>query len=198
MNNKMIISAAALTAFAAGSAMATVYSDSATFLANINAGYYTNGFDDTVSGPSADLSYSDSGFSYTVSASGPGTNSLYNDPGLVSTDSAVDGILVTFTSGNVTAVGANMWATDISVFPILADVTVSLSDGTTETFSSSSPSDYRGFTSNVVITSLFIDADDSLANAWSTLDNLTVGVAPAPGAAALLGLGGLVATRRRR
>tara|TARA_R110002096_G_scaffold344921_4_gene538024 strand:- start:6488 stop:7084 length:597 start_codon:yes stop_codon:yes gene_type:complete len=198
MKKQVIFSCAAVVSAVAGQASATVYTDSASFMGALSASY-TNGFDGAVPGPSADLNFSDGTFSYTVGASGAGGSGLYNDTGLISTDNALDGILVTFTSGNVTAVGGNMWATDISVFPVNAQVTVSLSDGTVESFASSSAADYRGFTSGVVITSIFIDADDSLANAWSTLDNLTVGTTiPAPASVAMLGLGGLVATRRRR
>ncbi len=185
------------------SAMADVYTDEGSFLAGLDASY-TNGFNDAVPGPSADLNYSSGGFAYTVSASGPGTNSLYNDTGLISTDSATDGILVSFTGAAVTAVGGNFWATDILVFPTGTDVIITLSDGTSESFTSSGPSDFRGFTSSIAISSIFIDAPDADPSFgpfyWATMDNLTVGTAtvPAPGAAALLGLAGLGATRRRR
>ncbi len=181
-------------------AMADVFNDSASFLGALSDSY-TNAFDDAIPGPSFDLSYSNGTYSYDISADGPALGGLYNDTGLISTNNAGDGILVTFTSGNVTAVGGNFWATDILVFPTGTDVTITLSDGTIESFTSSGPSDFRGFTSNVAIDSIFIDAIDSVGGTpyWATMDNLIVGTAvPAPGALALLGLGGLTATRRRR
>ncbi len=181
-------------------AMGDVFTDSASFLGALSDSY-TNAFDDAVPGASPDLSYSSGGYSYTVSADGPVLGGLYNDTGLISTNNATDGILVTFTSGNVTAVGGNFWATDILVFPTGTDVTITLSDGTSESFVSTGPSDFRGFTSDIAIDSIFIDAIDDVTGTpyWATMDNLIVGTAvPTPGAAALLGLAGLGATRRRR
>ncbi len=192
---KMMILAGAVMATPA---MAAVYTDSASFLAAIQPGYYFNNFTGVPTGSVPSLSYSSGGFSYDIVATGPGTNNLYNGTGFVSTDSALDMIQINFTSGNVSAVGGNFWATDINFGAIPATVSINLSDGTSVSFNASSANDFRGFTSNVTITSLTIDAADLPVNAWSTLDNLYVGVVPAPGALAMLGLGGLVAGRRRR
>jgi hypothetical protein len=197
MKALMILSAAAMTATPV---MAAVFTDSASFFAQLVPGSYTNDFTGLGGGPSPDLSFSSGGFSYTISTQAGAASGLFNDPGLVSTNNATDSILVSFTSGNVTAVGGNFWATNISVQPVAAQVAVTLSDGQTVTFNSTSAADFRGFTSGVTITSLTIDAIDPISGpAWSTLDNLTVGrVIPAPGAMAVLGLGGLLAARRRR
>ena len=190
--------------FLAGAAMAppalaTVFTDSASFLAQVQPGFYFNNFSSVGGGATPSLSFNSGGFAYTVTAFGPGSQQLFNDPGLVSTDSALDAIRITFTSGNVTAVGGNFFSSDINFNAIAASVTVALSDGQSVTFNSSSANDFRGFTSTQTITSLTIDALDAAAPAWSTLDNLYVGQAiPAPGAMALLGLGGLAAARRRR
>lgn len=190
-------------AVAASSALATVYVDSASFLANVQPGYYFNNFASVGGGPTSSLSFNNGTFAYTISAAGAGGSGLYNDPGLISTDSALDYIVVTFTSGNVTAVGGNFFSSDINFAPFASNVTIDLSDGTSVTFASASASDFRGFTSGTVITSMTIDAADidpiSGPFVWSTMDNFYVGSAvPAPGAAALLGLGGLAASRRRR
>jgi MYXO-CTERM domain-containing protein len=183
----------------AAPAMADVFTDSASFLANVQPGFYFNNFASAPSGAVPSLSFSSGGFAYTVSTGG-GVSGLFNGTGLISTDNAADVIRIDFTSGNVTAVGGNFWSTDINFFPFAATVDVELSDGTSVSFNSTSANDFRGFTSNSVITSLTIDAIDPLSGpAWSTLDNLYVGQAiPAPGAMALLGLGGLAAARRRR
>lgn len=197
MKNLICVAGAAM---AAAPAMATVYTDSASFLNDVQAGYYFNNFTGVPSGAQPSVSYDNGTFAYTITAAGAGSNQLFNDPNFVSTDSALDSLVVTFTSGNVTAVGGNFWSTDISFFPFAADVVIDLSDGTSVSFFSTSASDFRGFTSTTAITSMTIDAVDPVAGpAWATLDNLYVGVAvPAPGAMALLGLGGLAAARRRR
>lgn len=199
MKKSAVLISTLFIAGTSGIAMGDLFTDSGSFMAALAPGSYSNAFDDSGSGAFPSLSYSDGTFSYDITATGLGSNQLFNDPGIVSTDSALDGILISFTSGNVTAVGGNFYASDINFLPIVADVTLTLDDGTVETFSASSAADFRGFTSAVAITSIFVDADDSLSNAWSTVDNLTVGRAiPAPGSLAMLGLGGLVATRRRR
>ncbi len=201
MKLSAVLSAAGVAALTAGTALAggtTVYDNEADFLSNIEPGSYFEGFDGVPIGAAGPiLSFTDGTFSYDITATGAGSNNLFNDPGLVSTDSALDALVITFTSGNVTAVGGRMFASDILFFPIGADMTATLSDGTVVNFSSPGD-DFRGFTSDMTITSLTIDASDAAANAWATLDNLRVGVIPAPGTMALLGFGGLAATRRRR
>jgi MYXO-CTERM domain-containing protein len=186
-------------------ASATVYNSVATFLPNVQAGYYLNAFNDAAPGPAAPMNYGPvGGFAYTVDTIGPGNSApnsgLYNDTGVISTDNANDLILVTFTGAPVTAIGGNFWSTDITVTPLPAMITIELSNGDVESFLSSSATDFRGFTTSVGIASITIDADDSQEFVWSTMDNLYVGTAnvPAPASAALLGVGGLVALRRRR
>jgi hypothetical protein len=200
----MIRSAAALAVLsAAGFATAgtsTVYTDLASFMANVAPGSYSENFAGVPTGAVASLNFGPvNGFAYTVGATGLGTNQLFNDPGIISTDSAVDSILVTFTGAAVTAVGGNFWASDINFFPTGTGITINLSDGTNVSYTSTGPSDFRGFIANVAITSIQIDAPDVPGNAWATMDNLVVGAAiPAPGAAAVLGIAGLAGIRRRR
>lgn len=186
---------AGTAAFAGGT---DVYTDEGTFVGVLAPGYYFEDFAGVPTGAAGPiLSFSGGGFSYDITAVGAGTNNLFNDPGIVSTDSALDALVITFTSGNVRAVGGLMFATDISFNPIPADMTITLSDGTVANYVSTG-ADFRGFVSDVNITSLTIDASDIPANAWSTLDYLYVGTIPAPSAMALLGLGGIAASRRRR
>lgn len=199
MVSRLLASAALVVC--AGSAMAssTVYTDSASFLANVQPGFFFNDFATVPVGSVPSVSASGNGFGYTITATGAGSNNLFNDPGIISTDSALDAILVTFTGAPVTAIGGNFWASDISFFPTGTNVTINLSDGTNVSFPTTGPNTFRGFTSNVAITSMTIDAPESPANAWATMDNFYVGAAiPAPGAVAMLGVAGLAATRRRR
>ncbi|MEO7433746.1 MAG: hypothetical protein ABIR62_17405, partial [Dokdonella sp.] len=152
------------------------YTDRTEFLTHVAAGSYENGFDDAVSGTSPPLTYTSGGWAYTVDASSPApAGGLYNDTGIISTNLAADSIVVTFTGDPVTAVGGNFWATDISVQPTGTDITVTLSDATTETFTSTGPTDFRGFTTAAPVTTLTIEAPDVPSPAWGTLDNLIIG-----------------------
>ncbi len=169
-----------------GGGGAGTYDDRATFITHVGSGFFENPFDDAVPGLSDDLNYSQGGFAYTVGTETPcdmgtGDGCLYNDTGLISTSSATDQIVVTFTGNPVTAVGGNFWATDINVVPTGTSIVITLSDGTTETFSPPDQTGFRGFTTAVPITSITIDApDDDPVNGpfyWSTMDNLIVGSA---------------------
>lgn len=151
----------------------SVYRDRADFLTQVAAGYFDNPFDDAVRGESVALNYSQGGFAYTVDSTTP--DQLFNDTGVISTNFAIDSIVVTFTGDPVTAVGGNFWATDASLVPTGTEVVISLSDGTTEAYTSTGPSDFRGFTTTVPITSITIDASDTGSTYWSTMDNLVVG-----------------------
>ena len=164
--------------FEARVVVAATYTDRTTFLTHVAPGYYENPFDDAVPGSSPALSYSDpvSGIAYTVD-SAPTANDLFNDTGVISTNSQTEQIVVTFTGTPVTAVGGNFWATDINVAPTGTDVTLTLSDATTLTFTSTGPSDFRGFTTVAPITSITIEAPDNVVTAWPTMDNLILGTA---------------------
>jgi hypothetical protein len=94
-----------------------------------------------------------------------------------------------------------MYSTDISFAQLDANVTIALSDGTVETYFNTSASDFRGFTTTgPAITSLTIDALDTAANAWATLDNLYVGAAVPEPACMVMALGALslLSFRRRK
>jgi subtilisin-like proprotein convertase family protein len=151
---------------------AGTYTDRTTFLTHVAAGFFENGFDDAVPGAIPSMNYTNGGWAYTVTAS---QDQLFNDTGLISTNQAAAAIVVTFTGDPVTAVGGNFWSTDINVQPTGTDTTVTLSDGTTETFTSTGPTDFRGFTTVDPVTSITIDAPDTGGNFWPTMDNLIVG-----------------------
>lgn len=179
-----------------GSASATTYTSSGTFLPHVAPGAYFNDFSSVASGSSAALSFSGGGYSYIVNSSST-ADDLYNDTGLISTNFDDESILITFTGAPVTAVGGNFWSTNINVAPVSSPIVLALSDGTFETYTSSSASDYRGFITSVPITSMVIS--DGAASVWPTLDNLTVGAAaPTPEPATLSMLGGVIVTALRR
>ncbi len=193
----------ALTVVTAPAFAGVVYTDSTSFLNAADAGISLNTFDELVNGPSPDLSYTIGAFSYEISAGGGYGTGLYNDTGIVSTQNSNDYLLVTFTSNNVTAVGGNFWGTSEFFGVVLAQITITLSDGTEVSFDSAGPSVFRGFSTDAFITSMTIDAK-SATGAWATMDNLYVGTAvvPLPAAAwaglGTLGLLGGLRTYRRR
>jgi hypothetical protein len=191
-----LVFALGLAALSASSfAVTTVYTSAASFLANVAPGSYTETFNGLPSTPPD--SFSGSGFSYTVSA----TDGLYGSGEFLGTNLPNQLLTVTFAGGNVTAVGGNFYATNISdAFQSVA-ITLTLSDSTTVTFTPTSVADsYRGFASGLAITSLTIGATG--VSLYAGLDNLTVGVSavPEPASALLMALGvaGLLLAGRRR
>ncbi|HEY1092330.1 MAG TPA: PEP-CTERM sorting domain-containing protein [Burkholderiaceae bacterium] len=194
-NIRQLASAFALTLLSvAAHAATTTYTSSASFLAQVAPGAYTENFNAAVDPGGL---FSSGGFSYAISSPGE----LYFSGDFVGTNQIDSALTVSFTGGNVFAVGANFFATNISDEFQAVSLTLTLSDGTVTSFTPTSLSDsYRGFVSNLAITSLTISAPGQ--SLYAGLDNLTVGAVspvPEPASWALMGLGvaGLLATRRR-
>lgn len=158
------------------------YTDRATFLGQVAPGYFDNPFNDVTasSAPEPARSYTDaaSGIAYTIDTQ-PTADDLWNGTGFISTNGSGDQLVVTFTGAPVTAVGGNFFASDVNTAPIVGNqVVITLSDGTTETFSTTGTTDFRGFVTSTPITSITIDApnpSNPQDGSWSTMDNLVVG-----------------------
>lgn len=207
-----LAAAALLTSGLAASARANqVFNDQTLFLATLEAGSYTETFNNglPLGYMSSPHPFSGGGFSYSAST----PNGFYNllDPGdstntdvWLSTNQLVDPIVFTITSGNVTAIGGFFFLTNGQPAVTSGTVTATLGDGTTELISSPGPSNFVGFTTSSGIASLTITPS---SGTYATVNDLTVGQAqvaavPEPGTLALgltaLGLGGLASLRRRR
>ncbi|MET0519105.1 MAG: PEP-CTERM sorting domain-containing protein [Burkholderiaceae bacterium] len=192
------LAAVALVLASAPSFGSTVtYLSSAAFLAHVGPGAYTENFDGLANLPSGPVPFSGGGFSYTISAPGD----IYASGDFVGTSFPYEVLTINFTSGNVTALGGNFFSSDLGDAFVATPITLTLSDATSVTFTPTSASDsYRGFTSDVAISSLTMTLTETqFQSLYAGLDNLTVGAVPEPGTLALLGLGmtGLLVSRRR-
>ncbi len=163
-----------LAAGVVSGARGDVYTTTGAFLANVQPGYYGENLTSVPPGIVGTLNIGPvNGFAYDVSGS---SDDLFNGNGFVSTNVAADSLVITFTGAKVTAVGGNFWATDIWFNKIDTNMKIELSNGAVEAFFSTATSDFRGFTSNIPIVKLTIDALDSPSLAWPTMDNLIVGL----------------------
>jgi hypothetical protein len=210
-----VAAAAGITAGAASAG--TLYTDVAAFTAASNI-VELNDFSGVADGFYSSLTFEPPAyqtFQYEIVATnglqvGPSLNPFVPllPSGAISTQAADDALVVNFTSNNVYAVGGEFWGTGLLGQPVWANITINLSDGTSVTFETFGP-EFYGFTSDVVITSMTIEAERVVLpghlEAWATMDNLYVGtltVIPLPPAAwaglGMLGLlGGARAFRRR-
>jgi len=119
------------------------------------------------------------------------------DEGLVTTNNSNSPITFTFNPG-VKSIGGNIFATDWYYEAITARIKVTLTDGSAYVGYSKSSADFIGFISNgASITSMTLVATKANTDIYATIENMYLGVVPAPGAIALLGLAGFVSRRRR-
>lgn len=174
-------------------AATTVYTTSASFLAQVSPGAYFQNFNGLPA--EAPDTFAGGAFGYTLVANG----GVYGSGEFIGTSLPNESLTINFTTGNVTAVGGNFYAANLSDVFQAVSLTLTLSDATTITFTPSSVSDsFRGFTSTALITSLTISGPG--AGLYAGIDNLTVGAVPEPTSALLMALGaaGLLIARRRR
>jgi len=145
-------------------------------------GFYASG----TSGGSGDAAW-------TASAAG----GLFADSGIFSTNNSDVALSFSFSSANVFAIGGNFFNTnvDFSTGPGLVKVVA----GGVSFILSSSPSSFAGFvsTSGSISSISIVPFGGAAAGKYASTSSLSIGVIPAPGAVALLGIAGLSVRRRR-
>jgi len=134
-----------------------------------------------------------------VEWSASATSGLFVNGGVFSTNSP-ETLTFNFSGAPLNGVGGNFFATDFSFNLVPALIFVTLNDGTSYAGVITASSTFTGFYSNgAAITSVSVQAFSSGSPVFPTVDNMKfASFVPAPGAAALLGLAGLVGGRRRR
>lgn len=187
---------------------ASIFTNQAEFLNNVQSGSYLETFDSLASNSliASPIPFSQNGFSYSVSAN---PDDFYNAGSSsdiwLSSNNATYPIVFNFTSGNVSAVGGAFFPSDRNGNLKSGSVTLALSDGTTQTLTDTNSSSFLGFIANPgsVFTSLRITAVQPADNfTWPTVNNFRVGAAatavPTPALLpGLIGLG-LGVLRKRR
>lgn len=170
-----------------GSSLRT-FSDRDAFLAEVGndhaEDHYTGLRSGYLHGP---IDFGNSTYTYSVFTQNGALAGLYlfAGSGVLSSTAASDQLVITFSGAPVTAIGGNFYgllfysntSTEMNSVPP-TPVVLTLDDGSTESFTASSPDDFRGFIARAPIHSLTIatpvpDADgDSI---WGVMDNLIVG-----------------------
>ncbi len=135
------------------------------------------------------INFSGGAFAYPASADG-GFYAVQTPGGsgnqVLTTLFADDTITLTFTSGNITAVGGFFLVTDILGDIATGQVTLNFNDGTSVTLTNQTLSSFTGYLSpGVPITSLTISAlqppEGEGDPRWPTVDDLIVGALPENG-----------------
>jgi hypothetical protein len=197
---------------AAPALAATVFTDEAAFLSNVQGGSYLETFDSLAVGSNigTSLNFSGNGFSYEATAINPdpSLNEFFNAASAgdvwLSTFAANTPIVFNFTSGNVSAISGAFFPNDVNGAVTPGSVSLTLSDGTSQTLTNTNDTSFIGFLANpgTVFTSLTISSDQPFVPGYfPTVNNLRVGTAatPIPTPALLPGLIGMgVAVWRKR
>jgi hypothetical protein len=151
---------------------ATIYADRDSFLGRVAPGYAEETFQST-----NPPTYLLGTFGFTASVSG---GSLYDSGHFIGNFNGANSLTLTFTTANVHAVGGNFFLSDIDDNFRSEPLTITLSDGTSDSFTPASTASFRGYVSTgPFITTLVMGV--SAGSRFNNLDNLIFGNAtPVP------------------
>src|SRR5262245_60963746 len=155
-----------------------VFTDRAAFLADVQPGYYLEDFNGLpgYTNLGSPVSFSGGGFSYDATSPG----GVYTNPS-VAGDVALsnyfsgEAIMITFTGAPVTAVGGNVFGSDVGGSYTPGAITMQLADGESITLPNPGTTSFAGFTTSSPIVSLSIFPEGFNVAYWPTVDNLIVG-----------------------
>jgi len=187
--------ATTLVAVQSASAAITTYTDLASFTAALAPGSFSNPLNGLTSGAIQNIG--GNGFTATVTTSG---TTIYSSGSFLGANVPTDNLTISFPANNVTAIGAEFFQTDQSDVFQATQVTVTLNDGTTRSYTpASQATSFTGFTSDgAAITSLSFPSS-GVAVRYASFDNIVVGAAiPEPTTLGLLAGAGALMHRRRR
>lgn len=195
------VAAALVAGCACGAASGATYTTQASFLAAVQSPRLSEDFTGMAHpGPTLTLAQNGYGVQFTTGAQALLVFDLSaND--YLTTSTSTSGfsapVTLTFTTGNVTAVGGSFFQTSAFGAFVSSPVTLNFSDGTSQVLTPGSNAEFFGYTSTVPIASLTVSPDAS--HHFVSMDNIRIGAAivPAPGAMALLACAGVFGVRRR-
>jgi hypothetical protein len=184
-------------------AQATWYTSEASFTSAMSGPFYLEDFTGWTFGSPLDGTQTTwaapgaNGYGWTASAA----SGLYSNVSALSTNTANDPLVITFSGNPVTAFGGIISNTDITGANIAGNVTFLMSNGDTQTSTfGAGGSGFLGWTGTSAIASVTITATSSATNNWPQIDHVYTGAAPVPEPMTVTGLalGALAMLRRRK
>ncbi len=180
MNKQIPLLIAAALLSAASSAQAVSFTSSAAFLSHVQPSYYLEDFNGLTGNTNLDspVSFSGNGFSYDASnLAGVYTTPSFAGDVALSILFSGQAITITFTGAPVTAVGGNLYGSDVNGEYVPGAMTMLLDNGESITLPNPTPTSFAGFITSSPIISMSVLPENFNSAYWPTLDNLVVGQA---------------------
>lgn len=205
LNRLCVVVLPAVVGFAAANVQAAVsFTDQASFVAALNAGYLVEDFESrTGQVYAAPLAISNGTFGASISTSAQAllVFNMGADDYLttsITTAGFSAPITIAFTTGNVTAFGGNFFVESAFGGVVAGTVTVAFSDGSVFPLVNQTSTSFFGYVGDAPIASVTISPDAS--QRFVGIDDLHIGSSPIPGpaSAGLLAVAAALTGRRRR